>query len=293
MTTKYKIFLCLLTNHNINKLKRLVKSVENIIPDNLIEIDPVIVVNTLDDDYYNQIKDENFSFRVERTESNGKPGMGKNSCRELFLKSDANFLSQVDGDDWLYPTWAKSMAQHIYQYPNIDVLGLIPVDIVSPNELGGHTFKCGDNNQYYGNVWGISLVKRPNHGPGVGHWVDTPIPNSFDRIILQSKLSATEKMHLQIANGEDHLYSIQLLRLHQNRKLRYFLTMSSDLYIQDSTLVDSIQKTFPFNEHVKNMKTEMLKHVDKARSSQEELPIIYNDILIRSADKEIYIKETF
>ena len=290
---KHKILLMLLTHHKLDKLTRLVKSVEGFIPDDSIEIKPLIVVNTLNDDYYNEVKNAGFSFDVIRTESNGKPSKGKNSCRDLFLKSDSDFMSQVDGDDWLYPTWAKSIAQHIYQYPNIDVLGLIPVDKVSPNKVGGHIFKCGDNNQYYGNVWGVSLVKRPTHGPGVGHWVDAEIPHSFDRIILQSKLSAMQKMHLQIANGEDHLYSIQLLGLHQKRKLRYFLTMSSDLYIQDSTLADSIQKTFPFNEHIRNMKTEMLKHVDKPRSSQEELPIIYNDILIHQADKEAFIKKTF
>ena len=120
---KYKILLMLLTNHKLDKLTRLVKAVENLIPEDSIEIKTVIVVNTLNDNYYDEVKNAGFSFNVVRTESNGKPGKGKNTCRDLFLNSDADFMSQVDGDDWLYPTWAKSMAQHINHYPNMDALG--------------------------------------------------------------------------------------------------------------------------------------------------------------------------
>jgi len=290
---KHKILLCLLSHHRIDKLKRLVNSVKQIEEDPLIELEPIIVINTLNDSYYQEVLNEGFSFSVVRTESNGKPGAGKNSCRELFLWSDADFLSQVDGDDWLYPTWSKSMSQHLFQYPNIDVLGLIPVDLVDHHNRGGHSFKCGPNNEYTGGVWGISLVKRPTHGAGEGDWVKHRKPNSFDRIISQSKLSAIYKMSEDIPNGEDHAYSIQLLSLHQKRKIRYFVTMSSDFYIQDLTISDSIQKSFSQIDHIEEMKTEMLKYINPQRSDLNELPVIYNDILINAKDKELYIKKTF
>lgn len=290
---KHKILITLLTNHKLDKLKRLVKSVETIIPNDSIEIEPVIVVNTLNDDYYNQVINEGFSVKVIRTESNGKPGMGKNSCRDLFLASDANFMSQVDGDDWLYPTWAESIAHHLQQYPNIDALGLVPVDLVAPVAPGGYGFRCGPDNKYYGGVWGVSLFKRADHGPGEGHWVNEVHPTSFDRIVLQSRLSAIHRMHEDIPNGEDHLYSIQLLKEHQDRKIRYFITMSSDLCISDDTLTDNIQKVFPFEPHIQTMKDKMLQYVHPWRSSQEELPIIWNDLLLSQEAKSIYIKETF
>ena len=251
---KYKILLTLLTNHKLDKLTRLVKSVEGFIPDDSIEIKTVIVVNTLNDDYYNEVKNAGFSFDIVRTESNGKPGKGKNSCRDLFLKSDADFMSQVDGDDWLYPTWTKSMAQHIHHYPNIDALGLLPVDYVTTYRRGGHEFMVGPNDEFHAGVWGGSLFKRLDHGPGEGHWVNEAHPMNFDRIILQSKLSAEIKMNEDIPNGEDHLYSIQLLKQHQDRKIRYFITMSSDFYISDSTLDDNIQHVFPFEPHIQTMK---------------------------------------
>jgi len=290
---KHKILLMLLTNHKLDKLTRLVKSVKGFIPEDSIEIKPVIVVNTLNDDYYDEVKNAGFSFDIVRTESNGKPGKGKNSCRDLFLNSDADFMAQVDGDDWLYPTWAKSMAQHIHHYPNMDALGLHPVDYVTTFRRGGHEFMVGPNNEFHAGVWGGSLFKRTNHGPGEGHWVNETAPANFDRLILQSKLSAAIKMDEDIPNGEDHLYNIGLLKQHQDRNIRYFITMSSDFEIIDSTSNDSIQHKFPFAHHVQNMKNKMLEHVHPSRSSQEELPVIFNELLISQFEKEAFIKKTF
>ena len=293
MKTKYKILLCLLNHHRIDKLKRLVKSVEGLYSDPLIEIEPVIVVNTLNEEHWEAVVNENFPFKVVRTESNGKPGKGKNSCRKLFLDSDADFVSQLDGDDWLYPTFIKSMAQHILQYPSLDVLGLHPLDVVDHYKRGGHHFPVGDKDQYWGCVWGLSLCKREEHGPGEAHWVNHHHPVNFDRVLLQSKLSAKEMMDEDIPNGEDHLYSVQLLALHQQRKIRYFITMSSDLYISDQTLEDNIQNKFPFEPHVQTMKDAMLKLVKPYRSSQEELPVIFNELLINHNENAIYIAESF
>jgi len=293
MIIKYKILVCLLTHHRLDKLTRLVKSVEGLEECDNVVIEPVIVVNTLNDEYYTEVINANFPFRVVRTESNGKPGMGKNSCRKLFLESDADFVSQIDGDDWLYPTYARSMGQHIEHYPNLDVLGLLPLDVVDHYQRGGHHFKVGDEGQYWGCVWGISLVKRPDHGVGQAHWVDHEHPVNYDRVLLQSRESAKIMMDEDIPNGEDHLYSVQLLALHQQRKIRYFITMSSDLYISDSTMFDNIQNEFPFAPHVQEMKDKMLQHVSPWRSSQEELPMIFNDLLLSQTDKEKFIQESF
>lgn len=293
MTIKYKIFLCLLTHHRVDKLTRLVKSVKNLEPHPLLEVEPVIVVNTLNDNFYQEVLDADFGFKVIRTESNGKPGKGKNSCRKLFLESDADFLSQIDGDDWLYPTFIRSMYQHIEHYPNLDAVGLHPLDIVDHIQRGGHMFPVGDQGQYWGCVWGVSLCARENHGAGVGHWVNEEHPSNYDRILLQSKLSAKEMMDEDIPNGEDHLYSIQLLKLHQERKIRYFITMSSDLYVSEGTMDDNIQREFPFAPHVQTMKDKMLTYVKPERSSQEELPVIFNELLMFQPEKQAFIEESF
>ena len=69
--------------------------------------------------------------------------------------------------------------------------------------------------------------------------------------------------------------------------------MSSDLYISDDTMDDNIQKQFPFEPHIQEMKDKMLTYVDPWRSSQEELPVIFNELLIGQKDKELYIKATY
>tara|TARA_R100001377_G_C3172709_1_gene103653 strand:- start:65 stop:874 length:810 start_codon:yes stop_codon:yes gene_type:complete len=264
--------------------------VEGIVSDDSIIIEPVIVVNTLNDEYYQEVLDAKFPFKVIRTESNGKPGKGKNSCRKLFLDSDSDFVTQIDGDDWLYPTFARSMAQHILHYPNLDVVGLHPLDIVDFNQRGGHHFEVGE---YWGCVWGVSLCKRALHGPGEAHWVNEPHPANYDRVLLQSKLSAKEMMDEDIPNGEDHLYSVQLLALHQQRKIRYFISMCSDLYISDGTMKDNIQSEYPFGPHVQTMKDSMLTYVSAERSSQEELPVIFNPLLLTQEQKAVYIKDSY
>jgi len=288
-----KLLITLLTHHNLPALKRLVKSAEDQYPESYLEVETVIVVNTLSDEYYQSVLDENFSFKVIRTESNGKPGKGKNSCRDLFLKGDADFVAQIDGDDLLYPTFLKSIAQHVKHYPNLDVLGTIPVDLVSTDKPGGYNFRCGINDEYWGGVWGVSLIKRPDHGVGQGGWVDTVNPHSYDFILLQSKRSAVIRMDEDLPNGEDHLYSIQLLAEHQKRNLRYFITMSSDFQVIDQTMTNTIQHQFPFGNYAEEMKTKMLQHVNPWRSSQDELPMIFNELLISQEEKAVIIKKIF
>ena len=296
MKRKHKLCLTLLTHHRLDKLKRLVKSVDNLIPHESIEIsDLYIVVNTLDEDYHREVMDEFFGgYTFIRTESNGKPGKGNNSCRDLFLKTDADYLCQLDGDHWLYPTFLISIAEHLEHYPDLDVLGQYPCDIITPYEnTVGHRFTVGDKDQYHGAVWGTSMIKMSDHGPGKGHWVDHNHPTNFDRLILQSKRSAQFRMDEDLPNGEDHLYCVQLLKEHQERRLRYFITLSSDLYVCDSTVDNSIQKEFPFYKYVDEMKNKMFKYVDVNRSSQQELPVIFKPLHLTQEQKEVYIKETF
>ena len=289
-----KLFLTLLTHHNLPALKRLVKSAENQYPESSLDVETVIVVNTLSDEYYQSVLDEKFSFKVIRTDSNGKPGRGKNSCKDLFLESDADFICQIDGDDILYPTCIKSIAQHIHHYPDLDVLGAVPVDVVRTYQPLGHTFRCGPNDEFHGGVWGTSMCANQPHGPGKGAWVDEQSPCSYDFILLQSKRSAVLRIDEDQPNGEDHLYSIQLLAEHQKRNLRYFLTMSSDFQVIDATATDSIQSQFPFTESVvAEMKTKMLKAVQPWRSSMDELPIIFNELLLSQDEKAVIIKKIF
>ena len=287
-----KLFLALLTNHKIDKLKRLVKSVQLQYHENTIQVEPIIVVNTLNDDYYEEVKEANFPFKVIRTESNGKPGKGKNSCYELFHQSDCDFISIIDGDDFLYPTFLRSLANHINHYPDLDVLCRIPLDYVTKHEANaGHRFKVGE---YHGSVWGTSLfpVSR-EYQPKKGEWVDTQFPIFNLRFIAQSKAGSIERMHEDIGNGEDHLYGIQLLKQHIDGKIRFYRSASSDFLVVDRTLDDNIQVRFPQQHEYPEMKKRMLNYVHPNRSSFDELPCIFKNLELNQFEKEEYIVKIF
>jgi glycosyltransferase involved in cell wall biosynthesis len=288
-----KLLVTLLTSNDVNRLSRLIDSFLKQNPTNYFsQVTGVIVVNTTNDSYYQEVLSKKFPLPVVRTESNSRPGKGKNSCLEIFLDSDFDFVSQIDGDDILYPTYLQSLAEHISRFPCIDVLGIIPMDVITDDKnILGHRIEFTD--EVVGGVWGISLIhpSSNNPGPGRSYMWDSPLPQSADFIILQSRKSAEIKMNEAMGVGEDHLYSLQLLSEHQKGNLCYFHTMSSDMFIIDRTTTDSVQKIYPQHEHVGELKKLALNYVAEHRSSMWELPIIYKELLLSSAEKEYWLKK--
>lgn len=289
---KIKLMICLLTSHDLNRLARLIVNLKELIPAPSIELFPIIVVNTLNDSYYDAVLQQEFPYPVIRTESNGKPGKGKNSCFDIFMRSACDYLTQFDGDDILYPTYLQSIEAHLRHYPNLDALGIIPMDVIDYGEQVGHKIHIEDN--LFGGVWGISLIHPYGTGaPGPGrnhHLWDSELPCSWDYIVLQSKKVSHIMMDENLGVGEDHLWSIQMLQLHQKGEIQYFNTMSSDMFIIDRTTENSIQKIYPQIEHVQALKDKTRSFVPEWRSSFGEIPVIYKDLLMDQFQKETWIK---
>ena len=102
-----KFLITLLTSSNEKILKLSYDSVVNQKNHN-IDYSIIIVVNSLDGDYYQNVCDEFKTIDVEiiqtQTQSNGKPGMGHNSLFKVFYeKTDFDYMISLDGDDFLYP----------------------------------------------------------------------------------------------------------------------------------------------------------------------------------------------
>lgn len=288
-----KLCLCLLTNHDLNRLKRLVVSVQELVQPETIDIQPVIVVNTLSDEYYESVLSADLPFRVVRTESNGKPGMGKNSCHDVFLETDCDYMSQIDGDDILYPSFAISLEKHLKHFKHIDVLGVVPCDVLESQKNDvGWAFDVGDS--LHASVWGISLCPRfgdRHSGPqkDEGFW-DHPLPVTDNFIILQSREAAEKvKMDIDIGCAEDQLFNYQYLAEHQKGNLSYFITMSSDFQIYDRTTPESAQKLFAQSEWTHMIKQEILKLMPEHRSDLSELPVIYHDLHMTQQDKQLWM----
>lgn len=279
----------LLTSNDIPKLARLVKSVQGVIRITPIEWEVVIVVNSIHEGYYEDVCALNLPFRVVNTESNGKPGRGKNACLDVFLESDCDYISQIDGDDFLYPSYLQSLWNHVNHYVYIDVLGVIPCDCICDWELqSGHYWWVND--KYHASVWGTSMC-APNEtmGPQESHLFVDERPVSVDFIMLQSRKSAQIKMNEDIGNGEDHAYTYKLLSEHQKGNLCYFLSMSSDMYCIDRTTEGSAQKVHDYHEYLEPLKNEALRHVSQQRSSPYELPVIYKDLLMNQHQKQVWL----
>lgn len=198
-----KLLTTLLTSNDIPKLVRLVKSAQGVVKISPIEWEVVVVVNSIHEGYYEDVCALNLPFRVVNTESNGKPGMGKNACLEVFLESDADYVSQMDGDDFLYPSYLQSLYNHIKHFPCIDVLGVVPCDCICDYALeSGHYWWV--NEKYHASVWGTSMcAPKPSMGPQVSHLFTEESPVSIDFIILQSRKSAEHRFNVDIGNGED------------------------------------------------------------------------------------------
>ena len=65
----------------------------------------VVVINTTDKAYQQTAFQWCYDNKITAviTESNGKPGKGKNAVLDHFLDSDYDYMVQIDGDDFLQP----------------------------------------------------------------------------------------------------------------------------------------------------------------------------------------------
>ena len=125
-----KFLLIILTTSNEKLLKISYESCLNQKHHNL-DYHIIINVNSLNKNYYNDVITEfkNFNVEIIQTQSNGKPGMGHNSCIDIFKnKLQYSYLIHIDGDDFLYPyafhqlQKAISLTKNNNIYPDLLVL---------------------------------------------------------------------------------------------------------------------------------------------------------------------------
>ena len=123
-----KVLVTLLTSYNLKCLQNSYKSIKNQYKSNL-NYSILIVVNTLNDNYFLDVKNTFKDCEIIRTESNGSPGKGHNSVIKLFKeKQEYDYLIPLDGDDILYPCALKRL--EIYLQYNPDILMLPFTDLL-------------------------------------------------------------------------------------------------------------------------------------------------------------------
>ena len=128
----------ILCSNKIEMLHRCIESVENQKGIDF-QYDIFIIVNTLNNDFYLEVlRFFGNKYKVIRTESNGMPGMGHNSCIDTFKKFyKYEQLFILDGDDQLYP-YAFKQIEKCIQKENSDVINLTLYDKFQINKFSNN-----------------------------------------------------------------------------------------------------------------------------------------------------------
>lgn len=162
-----KYLFTILTSSKLNFLIESYNSVLNQVGTK-IDYDIVIIINSLNENYYNTVLNYFSQFgnftkgvKIVKTESNGSPGKGHNSCLEYFKNnSKYSHLFQIDGDDFIYPWFLKSMENYL-QYPyNPDILLLPFSDIIDLNYNSNKIHYPFEKCFYYYNLESLECMNR-------------------------------------------------------------------------------------------------------------------------------------
>ena len=149
-----KYLLTILCSSKLDLLKLCFESANNQI--NFTDYDIYIVINTLDEIFYNQViqhfKNHTYNKlkKIIRTDSNGKPGKGHNSLLEIFKReTNYEYLLILDGDDFYYPCAIERINQ-IKNKTNFDVCLLYGnTKIIKNTNISNNNNKSYDINTNY------------------------------------------------------------------------------------------------------------------------------------------------
>ena len=214
-----------------------------------VSMDIEIIVNSMNKNYINEIKEvfKGIKVIITETKSNGFPGFGKNTAFEHFRnhKNNYDFLFYIDGDDFIYPC-AFEQFEKLLQY-NADILGLQSTDFfLSEKDYRVSDFinKTKEKNDFlhpvidsfYLHSWNdleINLSKRFVKD------IFAPIQNQYppDRVLFFSKDFLTKEKDIGFPNDmnvyDDYVFSFQLFERALNKDYSYAQFSSSYCYVYD------------------------------------------------------------
>lgn len=249
-----KLLVTLLTSSKLEYLIISYESVKNQQPLINFNYDIYIVVNTLNDNYFNEVikyfNDKDVT--IIRTKSNGRPGRGHNSVLEIFNeKKEYDYLFSLDGDDFLYPCAFRHIEQYITS-KKVDILMLMYHDTLDTKKKTHiQTYFLIENkvNLIY------NIPKTMNND-----WLKTKSINPFEnpiyklntygRMILISRKTLQYNLHYDenCKLYDDFILSMQILNLAYQKKLNIFRTSDTNIYIYNTINIQSATNNFSLND---------------------------------------------
>lgn len=301
MADSLKILVTILVSSDLPRAIRCIKSCE-IQKDHNLNYETYVVINTLNKEFEGHMVDYcNWSGKnYIITESDGTPSTGKNSVFEFFNKrTDFTHLVQIDGDDFLYPTFLRHIERHIKKYPTTDVLGILPCDSIYENNE--KDFFQLENGLFAG-LWGTNYID----------WGEFWLPFETDPIfsdkckgnpsrlmLFSRKVSENFLYDKDQLIGEDYKIHFDLLFSHQKDEIIYWFTSASDTWVRDTTskgiqktetnqLIDGVKKSDFYQEKLKKYVEE--KH-GVFRSGCGEIPIDFAPMYMTREDKIKFLND--
>jgi hypothetical protein len=250
-----KYLITLLTSSNSKLLKLSYNTIKKQINHNF-NYTIVIVVNTLNTEYFEEVLNEFKDIEVEiiETESNGKPGKGHNSLFEIFKKKKQyDYLIPIDGDDFLYP-YAFHQLSKIIDSKNPDILVLQGNDILSwYNDSTNSTdiylnncFYLIKQDEYPDNKWKFNK-NSVNINPFIkNNKFITPI-----RLILCNRkilnLNITHFYCEKCNVLDDYLFYLHFINIYIKNLLNTFIINSNHIYLYNDLSILSVHNTLDLN----------------------------------------------
>lgn len=230
-----KFLVGILTSEKIDKLERCIRSV-------LSQIDPanvIVVINSLDERYQNLavFLSEQYGLKSIVTESNGKPGKGKNSLLKYFLDTDYTHVVPVDGDDYLLPNAFEVLTNATVKH-NADIIGLIDGLCLLGDELI-ETKEWFVHQEYMNRITDSidpKLYRKFNLQLERVRRTASEYGNLFNRFIVLSKHAASLINYEEELSGAEDVKQGLLLKLaHSRNVVKYILLSNKDVYVYDVT----------------------------------------------------------
>lgn len=252
---KLSVLIVPLASGDIIRLKRCIYSVEKQFTtedmDIELEWDMHIVVNSQDQEFIQQVKDELCDkYHVVFTRSDGTPGTGKNSVFDYFRrqKNQYDYLFQIDGDDFIYPCAMRQISKTLSKANKPDIVSFQSMDWLSTN----FTEQMQHAEISKGKLWLYSWCKNEPNLREIKDFVYVDDPNFGKKgriftpgtsMILSGDLLRTQ-YNLRHTNTiklfEDYYFYLKLFNLHIRKEARMIHTNHSFYYVYDKTNEHSI-----------------------------------------------------
>ena len=202
-------------------------------------------------------------------------------------------MSMFDGDDIFYPSAAKQIERHLLHHPGTDVLITKRSDQITNNpEIG---FPVAEN--IYACVWDNNIYPMPyKYGPAQSDIFiagQSACRNLGGHVFYSKKAANLIQYDEDQLLGEDALIEYEMLKLHQDAKLCFWLTFATDVQFLDRSYDGNIQSEKNATDgafYFQRLSEKVPKIVDIQRSSFCELPVEFPPIIFTLEQKIDWIR---